>query len=79
MGGLEGGDSMEKGWEMREGWVDGDPEVVDSTRAELMGVVGAMRGLWEVWGQSGGAVVHRLDNESVVKVMGRVIHKKSTN
>ena len=41
VGGVEGGDVLERGWEMREGWVNGPPEVVDSTRAELMGVVGA--------------------------------------
>jgi hypothetical protein len=34
---------------MKEGWVDGGPGVMDSTRAELEGVLGAMRGLWGLW------------------------------
>jgi hypothetical protein len=68
VGGVEGGeevDDFEFGWMMKEGWVDGGPGVMDSTRAELEGVLGAMRGLWGLWE---GGVIHRLDNEGVVKV-----------
>ena len=49
--------------------MDGDAGVVDSTRAELEGVVDAMRVLWQLWQ---GEVVHRLDNQGVVDVFGKL-------
>ena len=69
IGGKEGEVELQRGWLMREGWVDGDAGVVDSTRAELEGVVDAMRVLWQLWQ---GEVVHRLDNQGVVDVFGKL-------